>query len=108
MTQNELTLVIAAAFLFAVVLGWMLRWGFARLNRTNTSTSIGSNELAARLHTAEEARDAAYRERDEAVRDLRKRLDQSEAELAAMMDGLRTARQETEQLRDALSQQQSG
>jgi len=102
MNETELTLVVAGALLVSMLIGWTLRWFFARLNRSVNDTSLGSNELAARLHTAEEARDAAVREREEAVKDLKNRLDQAEAELGATMDGLRFARQETEALRSQL------
>ena len=108
MNETELTMVVAAALLLAILIGWTLRWFFARLNRAANDTSIGSNELAARLHTAEEARDAAVREREDAVRELKNRLDQAEAELQATMDGLRFARQETETLRDELAAAKSG
>lgn len=103
MNSTELTLAIAAAFMIAVLIGWTLRWLFSRLNQSSANITAGSNELAARLHTAEEARDAAFRERDEAVRDLRNRLDQTEAELAAAMDGLGNARREAEALRAQLN-----
>lgn len=102
MNSTELTLAVAGTFLLAILIGWTLRWIFSRLNRSSTTVSAGSNELAARLHTAEEARDAAFRERDDAVRELRNKLDQTEAELEAAMDGLGQARREAEELRSRI------
>lgn len=100
MNRTELTLAIAGTFLVAVLIGWTLRWIFSRLNQSSATITAGSNELAARLHTAEEARDAAFRERDETVRELKNKLDQTEAELTAAMDGLGQARREAAALRD--------
>ena len=99
MNRTELTLAVAGAFLLAVLIGWTLRWIFSRLNQSSATVAAGSNELAARLHTAEEARDAAFRERDDMVKELRNKLDQTEAELEAAMDGLGHARREAEALR---------
>jgi len=58
-----------------------------------------SSELAENLHLAEQDRDAAFAERDRAISEMRNRLDQTEAELRAAMDGLGNARREAEELR---------
>jgi chromosome segregation ATPase len=101
MNRTELTLLIAGSILLAVLIGWTLRWFFVRLTNAG-SHPAGSNELAARLHDAEEARDAAFAERDSAISELRNKLGQTEAELRAAMDGLGDARREAEDLRATL------
>ena len=103
MSRTELTLALAAVFLAAVVLGWFLRWGFGKVNRISLTGGNVSNDLAARLHAAEEAQAEAIRERDRTAGEYQNRLRETEAELAAAMDGLGAARREAEALRAQLS-----
>ena len=102
MNRTELTLLVAATFLFAVLIGWVLRWLFVRINQTGLDSSAGSNDLAARLHEAEEERDRAIADRDAAIKGIQNRLAQTEAELAAAMEGLGDARRDSDALRREL------
>lgn len=108
MNRTELTLIIAGTFLAAVLLGWILRWGFTRINQASLNSPKMSNELAARAHAAEEARDEALADRDRTIADFQNRYRELEAELAAAMDGLGNARREADQLRAALSDARGG
>lgn len=102
MSRTELTLAMAVTFLAAVLLGWILRWGFSRINRMSL-TGVGiTNDLAARLHAAEEAQAEAIRDRDRTAGQYQNRLRETEAELAAAMDGLGAARREVETLKAQL------
>ena len=108
MNRTELTIIIAGAFTLAVLLGWILRWLYSRLGRAGLEASGGtSNDLAARLHAAEEARDAAFKDRDDGLADMKRRLVQTEAELSAAMEGLGDARRVAENLREQLAELKS-
>lgn len=100
MNRTELTLLITGVILAAIALGWGLHWGYVRIRRA--SLGGGDNEMAARLHDAEVARDSAYREADAAIQEMRNKLSQTEAELAAAMDGLSNARREAIEARAKL------
>ncbi len=104
MNRTELTLLVAATFMVAILIGWILRWLYSRLGQAGLETSGNSNELAARLLKAEEDRDAAYRDRDETLADMKKRLVQTEAELSAAMEGLGDARRDAESMRRELAE----
>ena len=104
MNRTELTVLVAATFMVAILIGWILRWLYGRIGQAGLETSGGSNELASRLHAAEEARDAAYQDRDQTVGDMKKRLVQTEAELKAAMDGLGDARREADAIRRELAE----
>ena len=103
MNRIELTLLIAGTFLLAVLLGWLLRWGYTRINEASLKSPRMSNELAARALAAEEARDLAVKDRDDTIADYKNRLRETEAELAAAMEGLGAARRDAEHLRHELS-----
>lgn len=98
MNRTELTFLVAATFMIAILIGWTLRWIFTRINQSGLN-NIGSNDLAARLHTAEEERDAAFADKEAVVREVQNKLVQTEAELAAAMEGLGDARREANDLR---------
>jgi len=104
MNRTELTVIVAATFMVAILIGWILRWLYSRIGQAGLSTSGGSNDLAARLHAAEEARDAAYLDRDQTVGDMKKRLVQTEAELKAAMEGLGDARRDADAIRRELAE----
>ena len=55
MDRNDLTLAIAGALIAAFLLGWVLRWAFARLNTAGPRNAARTADLAARLHAAEDA-----------------------------------------------------
>ena len=103
MGRTELTAIIAGIFVAAVILGWLLRWGFGRVRYMSQSRPGIATDMASRLHAAEEARDAAVGDRDEAISDMKNRLRETEAELTAAMDGLGNARREADNLRAELA-----
>lgn len=93
MSRTELILVMSTTLFAAFVLGWLLRWAFGRLNQVNSVDVTEIDDLASRLHDAEEALDKT-----------RNTLVQKEHELVAAMDGIGHARREAEALRDQLEQ----
>lgn len=102
MDRSELTLAIAGALFGAVLLGWVLRWLFGRLNSPSGSLGIGrTTEIATRLHEAEEAV-AQARSRLAAVEtDLGERLAEAQRELDAAQKDLARERALTQEIREA-------
>jgi len=100
--RNELTLAIAGALVGAVLLGWVLRWIFDRMNRSAGPRSIRRTaDMATRLHEAEASRDAAESEAARIEADLRGRLDQTRAELDAALQDAARANAQVEEIRAA-------
>jgi len=100
MNRTELTILLSVTFLLAVGLGWTMRWIFSRINRAGLGVSGGeTNDMAARLHAAEEASAAAQAEAAAQVKDMQNKLRETEAELAAAMEGLWEARRQAEAAR---------
>lgn len=104
MNRDELIAVIAFAFFLTFVLGWLLRWAYGGFNKINASDMGEIDDLANRLHEAEQAKDHAESQLKEREWELTNLLAQAEAELAAMMEGLGDARREAESLREQLGQ----
>lgn len=92
MDRTELTLAITTALIMAAVLGWVLRWVYGRLNRSSSPDVENIDDLASRLHQAEENRDGAIRELENVRGSLTRQLMSKEAELEATMSGLGDAR----------------
>ncbi|MFT6775126.1 MAG: hypothetical protein ACJA1L_002844 [Paracoccaceae bacterium] len=97
MTRDELTLALAAALALAVLAGWALHAMWTRMRHGGAAEVASHDEMALRLHDAEEALDAARArlaadsaamtaERAEVETALRRTLTEREAELAALMD----------------------
>lgn len=97
MTRDELTLAIAGALTGAVLIGWVLHWIFARLSRDGRARPDEASDLASRLVSAEAARDAAERRRDEALA----RLAESEVERDAALRDRDAAQGQAEDVRRA-------
>ncbi len=97
MSRTELILVMSTTLFAAFVLGWLLRWAFGRLNQVNSVDVTEIDDLASRLHEAEEALD-----------ETRSTLVQKEHELVAAMDGIGHARREAETLREELEELRAG
>lgn len=99
MDKNELITAISAAFMIFFALGWVARMGYGRLRRINSSNVDEIDDLATRLHDAEEQRDEALAYLQQRENELSNKASQAEAELDAAMQGLGAARRETEELR---------
>jgi multidrug resistance efflux pump len=82
---------------FAFLLGWLSRWLLQRLNMVSEKDLNELNKISAALHEAEQNNEQSRNRQLE----LNKNISQLEAELAAAMDGLRSARLEMEDLRSA-------
>lgn len=107
MNRTELIISIAVAFFVTFLAGWLLRWAYGRLNRVNSVNVTEIDDLANRLHEAEEARDQAMTYVQQREWELTNQLTQSEAELAAAMEGLGTARREAAELQTHLDAAQA-
>jgi len=86
LTGSELTTAIAAALIGAVCAGFLLHWLWSHLNRSRTSDTARLDEMAARLHEADMAREAAEVARHQAEALLARR----EAETAERLAVLQT------------------
>lgn len=105
MTEQDLALLIGAALFAAFTLGWIAHWLWSLVTRRRSPEALRVEEMAADLLQAEAERDAV-REAKEVTethlsteftareQELEIKLRETEAELAATMDGLRAARQE--------------
>lgn len=104
--MNHSEFVAATAIILFVVflLGWFTHWAIARFSRV-TKAEMGELEaMAQSLHEAEEERDQALVLLEQREREMSNQVTQTEAELAAAMDGLREARHEAQQLRSYIEQ----
>lgn len=97
MNRSELTLAIAAVLVGAMLLGWILRWIFGRMNAYGPRDVLRSAEMAARLHDAEDAQVRA----EGRLADAKADLAQARAELDATLASLSKARAQTEEIRAA-------
>lgn len=99
MNGAEFIAATAAILFMAFLAGWFTHWLISRITRVTRSDMDDLDKMAQELHQAEEERDsttAFYQQREA---ELSNRLSQTEAELEAAMDGLRSARTEAEDLR---------
>lgn len=99
MGRTEFVIAMTIVLFIAFGLGWFAQWLVHRMTRVTQAEISDLDQLAHDLHSAEEARDEAVNYFQQRERELTTRLNQSEAELRAAMDGLRDARAETEDLR---------
>ena len=83
----------------ALCFGWFAYWLIHRFTRVSKSDMGELEKMAQELHEAEETRDQAITYLQQREAELTNQLSQTEAELAAAMDGLREARHEAEELR---------
>ena len=81
MDRNDLTLAIAGALIAAFLLGWMLRWAFARLNAAGPRNAARTADLAARLHAAEDAPGPAERRLAEVEAEASRRVLELQSEV---------------------------
>ena len=99
MNGAEFIAATAAILFMAFIAGWFTHWLVSRITRVTRSDMDDLDKMAQELHAAEESRDqtTAYFQQREA--ELTNKLAQTEAELEAAMDGLRSARAEADDLR---------
>ena len=102
MDRNELMLAIAGALFGALLLGWILHWMFARINRAEGPRSFRrAADMASRLYAAEIARGRAETRLAEVEGDLRQRLADTERELETALRSLDRERTRAEEIRAA-------
>ncbi|CUH52585.1 hypothetical protein [Shimia marina] len=99
MTRIEFILTTAVILFVAFCMGWFANWLVHRFTRVAQSDVDQLERMSQELHEAEETRDQAITYLQQREAELTNQLTQTEAELRAAMDGLRDARQETEELR---------
>ena len=97
MNREEFIISAAIVLFFAFLLGWLSRWLLQRLNMVSEKDLNELNKISAALHEAEQNNEQSRNRQLE----LNKNISQLEAELAAAMEGLRSARLEMEDLRSA-------
>ena len=97
MNREEFIISAAIVLFLTFLLGWLSRWLLQRLNMVSEKDLKDLNKISAALLEAEEDNEKAKNRELE----LNKKISQLEAELAAAMDGLRSARLEIEDLRSA-------
>ena len=97
MNREEFIISAAIVLFFAFLLGCLSRWLLQRLNMVSEKDLNELNKISAALHEAEQNNEQSRNRQLE----LNKNISQLEAELAAAMDGLRSARLEIEDLRSA-------
>ena len=100
MTRTEFIVVTTLVLFVAFALGWFAHWLVHRFARLGDTDMGELDRMAAALHEAEEMRDKALAYVHERERELNGQLAQTEAELRAAMDGLRSARQELYELQE--------
>ncbi|GAW36144.1 hypothetical protein RA2_03212 [Roseovarius sp. A-2] len=99
MHRTEFIIATAIVLFVAFCMGWFANWLVHRFIRVGASDVGELERMAQELHEAEETRDQAITYLQQREAELTNQLSQTEAELAATMEGLREARYEAEQMR---------
>ncbi|OCX66508.1 hypothetical protein BFP70_04585 [Thioclava sp. SK-1] len=99
MNRTDFVIATAIILFIAFCLGWFAAWLIGRLTRVSQADIGELEQMAQALHDAEEVRDQAIAYYEDRESQLTNQVQQTEAELAATMDGLRDARHEAEELR---------
>ncbi|CUK05211.1 hypothetical protein Q8W37_04560 [Shimia thalassica] len=102
MTRINFIFVTAAILFVAFCLGWFANWLIHRFTRVSQADVDQLEQMGQELHEAEETRDQAITYLQQREAELTNQLAQTEAELAAAMEGLRDARHEAEELRSQI------
>lgn len=102
MNRTEFILTTAVILFVAFALGWFANWLVHRFTRVSSADIGELDRMSQELHEAEETRDQAITYLQQREAELTNQLSQTEAELAAAMDGLRDARRDAEELRGEL------
>ena len=108
MNRTEFIIATAIILFVAFALGWFASWLVFRFTRVSQSEVGELDRMAQALHEAEETRDQAITYLQQREAEMTNQLSQTEAELAAAMDGLRAARHEAEELRAYIEWTQQG
>lgn len=108
MNRTEFIFATAIILFVAFALGWFANWLVHRFTRVSQSDVGELDRMAQELHEAEETRDQAITYLQQREAELTNQLNQTEAELAATMEGLREARQEAEHMRAYIERQSAG
>jgi prophage endopeptidase len=108
MNRTEFIIATAIILFVAFALGWFASWLVFRFTRVSQSEVGELDRMAQALHEAEETRDQAITYLQQREAEMTNQLSQTEAELAAAMDGLRAARHEAEELRAYIESTQQG
>jgi len=103
MNREEFIISAAIVLFLTFLLGWLSRWLIQRLNMVSEKDLKDLNKISAALLEAEEDNEKAENRELE----LNKKISQLEAELEAAMDGLRSARLETEEFKSSLIEKNS-
>ncbi|MEL6532072.1 MAG: hypothetical protein AAFN09_16440 [Pseudomonadota bacterium] len=99
MNRTEFIIAVAAILFVVFCLGWFAHWLVQRFSKVSAADMSELDEMASKLHEAEDTRDQAVAYLQQREGELSNQLTQTEAELAAAMEGLRDARGEAEELR---------
>jgi hypothetical protein len=101
MDRNDLTIAIAGALIAAFLLGWGLRWAFARLNAAGPRNAARTADLAARLHAAEDGQARAERRLAEVEAEASRRVLELQGEAESLRTELARAQEQAEEIRAA-------
>lgn len=99
MDRTEFVITTAIILFVAFCLGWFDNWLVHRFTRVSQADMDQLELMSQELHEAEETRDQAITYLQQREAELTNQLAQTEAELAAAMEGLRDARHEAEEMR---------
>lgn len=108
MTRIEFIITTAIILFVAFCMGWFANWLIHRFTRVSQADVDQLERMSQELHEAEETRDQAITYLQQREAELTNQLAQTEAELSAAMEGLRDARQETEELRSHIERSNAG
>ena len=92
MSRTEFIIATAIVLFIAFSLGWLANWLVHRFTRVAQSDVDELERMSQELHEAEETRDQTIVYLQQREAELTNQLSQTEAELAAAMEGLRDAR----------------
>ena len=108
MNGTEFIFATAAILFVSFMAGWFAHWLISRITRVTRSDMDDLDRMAQELHQAEEERDHAVTYMQQREAELINKMNQTEAELDAAMDGLRAARTESEELRTYIERVNQG
>ena len=108
MNRTEFVITTAIILFIAFCLGWFANWLVHRFTRVSQADMDQLERMSQELHEAEETRDQAITYLQQREAELTNQLAQTEAELAAAMEGLRDARHEAEEMRAHLERVSAG